>query len=142
MDKIARAANVAKGTLYYNYAPKSALFSAAVIIGQIREALSLDLPFHQTFEKTGGAEHRFVNLIQLLDAKCLQRTHQRHRRRPCPRSGSGLYPKSRPEAGRGGVVGLVEHLCVYHLGNRHRLPQKAIEVMIYTFLVDGLCIDK
>ena len=55
MDEIARAAKVAKGTLYYNYASKSALFSAAVtdgvevIIGQIRDALSLDLPFHQHF---------------------------------------------------------------------------------------------
>ena len=59
MDEIARTAGVAKGTLYYNYTSKPALFSAAItdgieaIIEQVRDALSSDLPFHQTPEKTG-----------------------------------------------------------------------------------------
>jgi AcrR family transcriptional regulator len=55
MDEIAKAAKVAKGTLYYNYASKSKLFAAAVTAGmeeimdKISQELESDLPFVEHF---------------------------------------------------------------------------------------------
>ncbi|MBI9091775.1 MAG: TetR/AcrR family transcriptional regulator [Desulfobacterium sp.] len=55
MDEIATKAQVAKGTLYYNFSSKSLLFSATVtegmetIISQVREELVSDLPFSDHF---------------------------------------------------------------------------------------------
>ena len=53
MDEIAGLAEVAKGTLYYNFASKSALFSATVtegmdtLIGKIHAELESELPFYE-----------------------------------------------------------------------------------------------
>lgn len=55
MDEIAAMANVAKGTLYYNFSSKSMLFSATVteglesIVKQVSERLEADLPFLEHF---------------------------------------------------------------------------------------------
>lgn len=55
MDEIAKAAKVAKGTLYYNYASKSKLFVATVTAGmeeimdKISRELESDLPFIEHF---------------------------------------------------------------------------------------------
>lgn len=55
MDDIAKAAKVAKGTLYYNYASKSKLFAATVTVGmeeimdKISRELESDLPFIEHF---------------------------------------------------------------------------------------------
>jgi AcrR family transcriptional regulator len=55
MDEIAEAANVAKGTLYYNYDSKSKLFAATVTAGmeeimdKISRDLQSDLPFMEHF---------------------------------------------------------------------------------------------
>jgi AcrR family transcriptional regulator len=55
MDEIAKAARVAKGTLYYNYASKSKLFAATVTVGmeeimdKISRELESDLPFVEHF---------------------------------------------------------------------------------------------
>jgi TetR/AcrR family transcriptional regulator len=55
MDEIAKAAKVAKGTLYYNYASKSKLFAATVTAGmeeimdKISRELESDLPFIDHF---------------------------------------------------------------------------------------------
>jgi TetR/AcrR family transcriptional regulator len=55
MDDIARLAQVAKGTLYYNYASKSKLFAATVIDGMdeimagIEREMESDLPFIDHF---------------------------------------------------------------------------------------------
>lgn len=55
MDEIAKAAKVAKGTLYYNYASKSKLFAATVTAGmeeimdKISRELESDLPFIEHF---------------------------------------------------------------------------------------------
>jgi len=57
MDEIAEKAGVAKGTLYYNFASKSKLFSAAVtegietIVTQIQAQLAEDMPFEKHFRK-------------------------------------------------------------------------------------------
>ncbi|SCY58166.1 TetR/AcrR family transcriptional regulator [Desulfoluna spongiiphila] len=56
MDEIALMANVAKGTLYYNFSSKSLLFAATVtegmegIVRQIRTELVSDLPFPEHFQ--------------------------------------------------------------------------------------------
>ena len=56
MDEIAEMAEVAKGTLYYNFSSKSQLFSATVtegmeeIIAKIRAELISELPFEEHFE--------------------------------------------------------------------------------------------
>jgi AcrR family transcriptional regulator len=56
MDEIAKAAKVAKGTLYYNYASKSKLFAATVTAGmeeimdKISRELESDLPFIEHFQ--------------------------------------------------------------------------------------------
>lgn len=55
MDEIAVAAQVAKGTLYYNFSSKSLLFAATVtegmeqIVRQVRAELISDLPFPEHF---------------------------------------------------------------------------------------------
>lgn len=55
MDEIAKAAKVAKGTLYYNYDSKSKLFAATVTAGmeeimdKISRELESDLPFMEHF---------------------------------------------------------------------------------------------
>lgn len=57
MDEIAEKAGVAKGTLYYNFASKSKLFSAAVtegietIVIQIQAQLDAEMPFEEHFRK-------------------------------------------------------------------------------------------
>ena len=57
MDDIASRAGVAKGTLYYNFASKSNLFSATVtegietIVEQIQTQLDTDMPFEEHFRK-------------------------------------------------------------------------------------------
>lgn len=167
MDEIARAANVAKGTLYYNYASKSALFSAAVtdgvevIIDQIRAALSLDLPFHQHLRKlvaqnialyikysdltrivinelTSGIDDQVLKEIEGVRERYLAFIADQL----ALGQEQGYIRSVDLKLAAVGVVGLVEHLCAYHLGNRRRFPKQAIEEMVYTFLVNGLCIDK
>ena len=55
MDEIAALAEVAKGTLYYNFSSKSLLFAATVtegmeeIVRQVRAELVSDLPFPEHF---------------------------------------------------------------------------------------------
>lgn len=57
MDDIAEMAQVAKGTLYYNYASKSKLFAATVtqglnqIMDTISDEIESDLPFTDHFRK-------------------------------------------------------------------------------------------
>ncbi len=167
MDEIAQAANVAKGTLYYNYASKSDLFRAAVtdgvdvIIGQIRDALSLDLPFHQHLRKlvaqnialylkysdltrivfnelTSGIDDRVLKEIATVRERYLGFIADQL----ALGQAQGYIRPVDLRLAAVGVVGLVEHLCAYHLNNRRQFPRKQIEELVYTLLVDGLCIDK
>ncbi len=61
MDEIAEKADVAKGTLYYNFASKSKLFAATVTHGlnavmeTIETELESDLPFREHFRSLVGA---------------------------------------------------------------------------------------
>ena len=164
MDEIAVAAGVAKGTLYYNYASKAALFSAAItdgmemIIGQIRSALSSDLPFHQHLRKlveqnialylkySDLTRIVFNELTSGMDAGVLKEIEQ-------VRGHYVAFLADQLKVGRDqgylrpldlnlaavGLVGMVENLCAHHLKNPRSASQKKIVETLYTLLVNGLC---
>jgi AcrR family transcriptional regulator len=167
MEEIAQAAGVAKGTLYYNYTSKSALFRAAVtdgieaIIEQIREALSSDLPFHQHLRKL--VEHNIALYLKYSDLtrivfneltsgmdeqvlKEIERVRERYvdfisdQLRVGQEQGY-LRPVDLKLAAVG-LVGLVENLCAYHLKNPRQATRKKVVEHLYTLLSRGLCEEK
>ena len=164
MDEIARTAGVAKGTLYYNYASKSTLFSAAItdgieaIIEQVRDSLSSDLPFHQHLrklvEKNIALYLQYSDLTRIvfneltsgMDDGVLKEIEQARERYvdfmadqlKVGQAQGYLRPVDLKLAAVG-LVGLVENLCAYHLKNPGRAPKKKIVACLHTLLVDGLC---
>ncbi len=163
MEAIAEAAGVAKGTLYYNYLSKSALFSAVVtdgmevIIEQIRSRLSSDLPFHEHLRKL--VEHNislylkysdltrivFSELTRGMNEQVLQEIEGVRERYVdfiadqlrVGQTEGYLRPVDLKLAAVG-LVGLVENLCAYHLKNPRRATRKKIVETVYTLLVNGL----
>jgi len=167
MDEIALEAGVAKGTLYYNYASKSALFSATitdgieVIIEQIRQALASQLPFLQHLrtlvEQNISLYLKYSDLTRIvfneltsgMDAQVMQEIEQVRERYVA-------FMADQLEVGRDqgylrsvdlklaaiGLVGMVENLCAHHLKNPRMVPKKKIVETLYTLLVDGLCAQK
>ena len=164
MDEIAVAAGVAKGTLYYNYASKAALFSAAItdgmemVIDRIRGALSSPLPFHQHLQKLVELNItlylRYSDLTRIvfneltsgMDDEVLKEIEQVRGRYVAfladqlrvGRDQGYLRPVDL-ELAAVGLVGMVENLCAHHLKNPRKAPQKKIVATIYTLLVSGLC---
>ena len=164
MDDIAGAAGVAKGTLYYNYASKSALFSAAItdgideMIATIRAAMTSDLPFHRHLRKLVELniglylKHSdltrivFNELTSGMDAEVLAEIEQTRRRyldfmADQLRIGrdQGYLRTVDLDLAAVGLVGLVENLCAHHLKNPCRAPKEKIVETLYTLLSRGLC---
>ncbi|WP_319526395.1 TetR/AcrR family transcriptional regulator [uncultured Desulfosarcina sp.] len=164
MDDIAGAAGVAKGTLYYNYDSKSALFSVAItdgideMIATVRDAMTSDLPFHQHLRKLVELniglylKHSdltrivFNELTSGMDAGVLAEIEQTRQRYVAfmadqlriGRDQGYLRPMDLDLAAVG-LVGLVENLCAHHLKNPRRAPKEKIVETLYTLLSRGLC---
>ena len=164
MDEIASAAGVAKGTLYYNYGSKSALFSAVItdgiemIIEQIRRALSSPLPFDQHLRKLVdlniGLYLQYSDLTRIvfneltsgMEAEVRQEIEQVRERYVA-------FMADQLEVGRDqgylrsvdlklvavGLVGMVENLCNHHLNKPRQTSKQKIVETLYTLLVNGLC---
>ena len=167
MDEIARAAGVAKGTLYYNYDSKSALFSAAItdgideMIATVRAALTSDLPFHQHLRKLVELniglylKHSdltrivFNELTSGMDAGVLAEIEQARQRYVAFMADQlrigrdqGYLRSVDLDLAAVGLVGLVENLCAHHLKNPRRAPQEKIVQTLYILLTRGLCEQK
>ena len=164
MDEIARTAGVAKGTLYYNYASKSTLFSAAItdgieaIIDQVREALSSDLPFHRHLrklvEKNIALYLKYSDLTRIVFNELtsgmdegvleeIERVRERYVDFMADQLKVGqaqgyLRPVDLKLAAVG-LVGLVENLCAYHLKNPGKTSRRQMEETLFTFLATGIC---
>jgi AcrR family transcriptional regulator len=167
MDEIARTAGVAKGTLYYNYTSKSALFSAAItdgieaIIEQVRESLSSDLPFYQHLrklvEKNISLYLKYSDLTRIVFneltsgmddgvVKEIQQVRERYVDFMADQLKVGqaqgyLRPVDLKLAAVG-LVGLVENLCAYHLKNPGKTCREEMEAIMFTFLATGICREK
>jgi len=167
MDDIAGAAGVAKGTLYYNYDSKSALFSAAItdgieeMIATVRAAMDSDLPFHQHLRKLVELnislylKHSdltrivFNELTSGMDAGVLAEIEQARQRYVAFMADQlrigrdqGYLRSVDLDLAAVGLVGLVENLCAHHLKNPRRAPQEKIVETLYTLLTRGLCEQK
>jgi AcrR family transcriptional regulator len=167
MEEIAFTAGVAKGTLYYNYTSKSALFSAAItdgieaIIEQVRDSLSSDLPFHQHLrklvEKNIALYLKYSDLTRIVFNELtsgmdegvleeIERVRERYVDFMADQLKVGqaqgyLLPVDLKLAAVG-LVGLVENLCAYHLKNPGKASRRQMEETLFTFLSTGICREK
>ncbi len=163
MDEIASLANVAKGTLYYNFSSKSMLFSATVtegfesIIKQISEKLELNLPFIDLFRiliessismylKNNRLAKILLNeLSSGIDSKVLDEIESVQERfisfiaEMLKKGQAAGYLKSVDiRLAAIGVAGQIDSLCKYHLRNPHKINKEQITETLFSLLSTGL----
>lgn len=163
MDEIAALANVAKGTLYYNFSSKSMLFSATVtegletIIKHITEKLDSNLPFIDLFRllietvislylKNNRLAKILLNeLSSGLDTKVLAEIESVRERfmsfiadllsRGQKR---GFIKPMNAETAAIAVMGQIDSLCKFHLRNTSKISREQIIETLFDILSTGL----
>lgn len=163
MDDIARAAKVAKGTLYYNYASKSALFAATVTVGmeeimeKISRELESDLPFIEHFRLLLSSTIRiylknkeviriYVNeLSSGIDARAMAEIKQVRRRfldfvTDIIRTGQekGYLKPLHRQICATVLVGMVDALCNNQLEAEENYPIEDIVETVISILSTGM----
>jgi TetR/AcrR family transcriptional regulator len=167
MDEIAQRAQVAKGTLYYNYSSKSKLFAATVtegmdeIMDSIGRELESELPFIEHFRLLVSCtirlylHHSEVTRIHTnelssgLDSETLDEIKQARRRFISFVSGiietgqdkGYLKPLDRHLSALA-LVGMVDSLCNDLLNGNHAAPAEEIIETVFTILSEGLLTKK
>ncbi len=163
MDEIAALANVAKGTLYYNFSSKSMLFSATVtegletIVKQVSEKLNSDLPFIEHFrllietmislylknnrlakillnELSSGIDSKVLAEIELVQEQFLSFIANLLKK---GQSRDYLKPMDINLAAIA-VAGQINSLCKYHLGNPGKIGKDQIVDILFNILSTGL----
>ena len=166
MDEIAEQAEVAKGTLYYNFTSKSKLFSAAVtegietIVTQIQAQLNADMPFEQHFrnliacnvdlylQHSDLARIVFNEVSSGIDNDILADIqHARNRYIDCV---AGQLENGRQTGHIKDVdlhltavalVGMLDNLCNLHLQNPRVVGRGQLVELLAELLRSGLAID-
>ena len=163
MDEIATLANVAKGTLYYNFSSKSMLFSATVtegletIVKQITEKLDSDLPFIDLFRllietmislylKNNRLAKILLNeLSSGIDSKVLAEIESVQERfinfiTDLLQRGQrrGYIKPINARTSAIAVVGQIDSLCKYHLRNPSKISKNQIVKTLFEILSTGL----
>ncbi|MBU3917267.1 TetR/AcrR family transcriptional regulator [bacterium] len=167
MDEIAELADVAKGTLYYNFSSKSMLFSATVteglesIIKQISEKLQMDLPFKELFRiliestiflylKNNKLARILLNELSAgIDSKVLAEIENVQERfidfiADLLKQGQDighLKPMDTKLAAIG-IVGQMDSLCRFYLRNPDKVVKEQIVETLFNILSTGLMISK
>ncbi len=163
MDEIAKIAKVAKGTLYYNFASKSELFSAAVtdgmekIIREVEKALDSDLPFIDHFriliecnislflkysdlskiifnELSSGIENDVLKEIDNVRNRCINFVAD------MVETGQekGYLKPVDSQLTAVGIMGLLDSLCNYYLKNTNIVDRRHLDEIMFTILSSGL----
>ncbi|MBU2514991.1 TetR/AcrR family transcriptional regulator [bacterium] len=163
MDEIAAVANVAKGTLYYNFSSKSMLFSATVtegletIVKQVSEKLDLDLPFSEHFRllietmislylKNSRLARILLNeLSSGIDSRVLAEIETVQERFLSFIANLLLKGQERDylkpmniELAAIAVAGQINSLCKYHLHNPGKTSKEQIVDTLFSILSTGL----
>lgn len=166
MDDIAALANVAKGTLYYNFASKSELFGATVtrglnrIMAEITENLDSDLPFPDHFRMLVSDTVRLYitnKEVTRIHANEMSRGIDESVRKDIAgvrkqfvafiedilRTGEEKgYLKPLPHhLSAVAVVGVMDALCAHHLADPSADSQDCIIDTVVTLLSTGLVAD-
>ena len=167
MDEIATKANVAKGTLYYNFSSKSMLFSATVtegletIVKQISDKLNSDLPFLEHFqlliESTIASYLKHNKLAKILlnelssgiDSKVLAEIESVQERfisfiAELLEKGqqSGYLKPIDARLGAIAVVGQIDNLSKFYLRNPGKITREQIVETLFSLLSTGLLIPE
>lgn len=163
MDEIATMANVAKGTLYYNFSSKSMLFSATVtegletIVKQITEKLDSNLAFvdhfhmlieHMIFLYLKNNKLAKILLNELssgIDSKVLAEIETIQERfitfiAELLQKGQkrGFIKPLNIRTAAIAVVGQIDSLCKYHLRNPGKISKDQIVETLFDILSTGL----
>jgi len=163
MDEIAEKAEVAKGTLYYNFASKSKLFSAAVtegietIVAQIQAQLAEDMHFEKHFRKliacnvdlylqhSDLARIVFNEVSSGIDSDILADIHRaRNRYIDCVASQldngrrTGHIKDMDLHLTAVALVGMLDNLCNLHLQNPRSVGRDQLVNLLAELLRSGL----
>ncbi len=163
MDEIAHLANVAKGTLYYNFSSKAMLFSATVtegleaIVKQISEKLDSDLPFIEHFRQLIESmidlylkHNRLAKILMNelssgIDSKVLDEIESIQNQfvtfiANLLRKGQERdYVKPMDiRLAAVAVYGQINSLCKFHLRNPNAISKNQVVETLYTLLSTGL----
>jgi AcrR family transcriptional regulator len=163
VDEIARAAGVAKGTVYYNFPSKAGMFTAAVtegmesIMERVKGELESDLPFARHFARLVEAnlsvylEHRdlarifFNELSSGIEDQVLQQIDAVRDRyidfiAELLQRGQqlGYIRPIDPRLAAVGIVSLLDGLCNHHLRNGRDVDQSQLTSTVSEILSSGL----
>lgn len=164
MDEIALRAQVAKGTLYYNYSSKSKLFAATVtdgmneIMEKISEELESELPFVDHFRQLVSCtirlylQHSEVTRIYTnelssgIDTETLaeiRKTRQQFIAFVTGIISTGqekgyLKPLNRRFSALA-LIGIVDALCNEQLNSNRKISPDEIIETVFSILYTGLC---
>jgi len=166
MDEIAEKAGVAKGTLYYQFASKSKLFSATVtegieeIIEQIQTQLAADMSFDRHFKKliecnvalylkhSDLAHIVFNEVTSGIDDEILADIQKaRDRYIDCVAGQlqegrqSGHIKQVDLRLTAVAIVGMLDNLCNLHLRNPAAVGEKQLVELLYDLLHSGLTVS-
>ncbi len=167
MDEIAERAQVAKGTLYYNYASKSKLFAATVtqglnqIMDAIEDKLESDLPFLEHFHgivsttirlyvTNGEVTRIWANemssgiddevLVEIRTVRKKFNTFIEDRLKYGQEKG---YLRPLPPRLSGmAIIGIIDALCSHYLENPDQDTIEEVIETVFTILSAGLALTK
>ena len=166
MDEIAQHAQVAKGTLYYNFSSKAQLFEATVtqgltsIIDGISDQLESDLPFAEHFhmlieltielylknsnhariffnELSSGIDQEVLNTIEEAREKLIDFFAELLE----TGRGKGYFREVEPRLAAISFTGMLDSVCQRYLKNPDKFTPEEIVDTAYTILSSGLLIS-
>ncbi len=166
MDEIAQHANVAKGTLYYNFSSKSQLFEATVtqgltsIISGITDQLESDLPFAEHFhmlieltielylKNSNHARIFFNELSSGIDPEVLQKIEKAREKlidffSELLEEGQtrGYFKKIETRLAAISFTGMLDSVCQRYLKDPDKFTPEEIVDSAYTILSSGLLVS-
>lgn len=167
MDDIAKAAGVAKGTLYYHFSSKAQLFKTLVtegmkmVIDKTQNALNSDMPLEVQLKKiietninlyieyseifsiflnevSSGIDQETLSEIRTLKDNYVKFIAD------LLEGGyyEGLINSTNYRLAAAGIVGILDGTCKYYLKNRDNMDSAEIRDSIFTLIFEGLLKDR